>query len=85
MESLSFVLLFSVVMVAWVGRLAHVFTGVRQVNDSSMLPAEGRCSYASRRAFSVLYMFLSQPSGFVFSACEVIGELTQVEGDHPST
>lgn len=37
MESLNFIVLFSVVMVAWVGRLAHVCASVRQVNESSVL------------------------------------------------
>jgi formate-dependent nitrite reductase membrane component NrfD len=37
MESLSFIVLFSVVMVAWVDRLARACTIVRQVDDSSVL------------------------------------------------
>ena len=37
MESLNFIVLFSVVMVAWAGRLAHVCASVRQVNESSVL------------------------------------------------
>jgi hypothetical protein len=37
MESLSFIVLFSVVMAAWVDRLAHACTIVRQVDDSSVL------------------------------------------------
>jgi len=85
MESLVFVVLFSVVVMAWMSQGSHSLVFVREVSNQRVLISEGLVPvYVLRRALNQ-YRPRSLPSDPGMFAFEVTEPLIRVEADHSST
>ena len=85
MESLVFVVLFSVVVMAWMSQGSHSLVFVREVSNQRVLISEGLGPlYVPRRALNQ-YRPRSQPSDPGMFAFEVTEPMIRVEADHSSS